>query len=117
MAGRLSDLTRALTNKQPVAIGSYERSAEELKWAIDRNYIHIKFIKARFEMGVQLIQSQCEYGNGDFEKASGKIHLVGALILKYDKVKLVADIDLATCEGTGYLIPLNDEEWDKIWED
>ena len=36
------------------------------------------------------------------------------LTLNYDKVKCVADIDLSTLEGKGYLVPVSDEEYVKI---
>lgn len=32
----------------------------------------------------------------------------------YDKVRCVADIDLSTCEGKGYLVPVSDEEYEEI---
>lgn len=40
----------------------------------------------------------------DFEAGTGSVHLVGGLTLNYDKVQLVADIDLASLKGTGHLV-------------
>jgi hypothetical protein len=39
---------------------------------------------------------------------------MGSLILNYDKVRCAADIDLATCEGVGYLEPVSDKEYERI---
>lgn len=49
---------------------------------------------------------QTRLDGADFEGGTGNVHLVGSLTLNYDKVELVADIDLASLKGTGYLVPV-----------
>jgi len=47
---------------------------------------------------------QTRLDGADFESGTGSVRLVGNLTLNYDKVQLVADIDLASLKGTGYLV-------------
>jgi MbtH protein len=47
---------------------------------------------------------QTRLDGADFEGGTGTVHLVGSLTLNYDKVQLVADIDLASLRGTGHLV-------------
>ncbi|WP_038296494.1 MULTISPECIES: hypothetical protein [Nostocales] len=42
----------------------------------------------------------------DFDNQKGNVHLVGNLTLNYVKVRCVADINLETLEGKGYLEPI-----------
>jgi hypothetical protein len=37
---------------------------------------------------------------------TGRVHLEGELTLDYVKVRCIADIDLQTFKGEGYLIPV-----------
>jgi hypothetical protein len=47
---------------------------------------------------------QTRLEGADFASATGSVHLVGSLTLNYDKVQLVADIDLGSLKGTGHLV-------------
>lgn len=103
----MDELLLKLTKTQPVETARPEKTAKALKECVDRNYVHVMFKKTGTEVGVQLNRGDCRLEGGDFEKATGVVHLVGNLILNYDKVRCVADIDLATCEGEGYMEPLS----------
>ena len=83
-----------------------EKTVKLFKEAIDRGYVHIKFIKTKggTELGVRLDRDLCNLNEADVENGSGSVHLEGGLTLDYVKVKCVADLDLATLEGTGYLV-------------
>jgi uncharacterized protein YbdZ (MbtH family) len=83
-----------------------ERTTKALRDAIDRNYVHIKFTDTRggTELGIRLDGDNCDFSAGDFDNASGKIHVEGGLTLDYVKVKCIADLDLSTLEGTGHLV-------------
>jgi hypothetical protein len=76
-----------------------------LKDAIDRNYVHVKFTdtKGGTELGVRLDKDACNFSNADFEGGTGMIHVEGELTLDYVRVRCIADVDLATLEGTGHL--------------
>jgi hypothetical protein len=55
------------------------------------------------ELGVRLDREACDFSKADFDQGSGMVHIEGNLTLDYVKVRCVADIDLATLEGTGHL--------------
>jgi uncharacterized protein YbdZ (MbtH family) len=82
-----------------------EKSVNLLKDAIDRNYVHVKFTdtKGGTELGVRLDKDACNFSNADFEGGTGMIHVEGELTLDYVRVRCIADVDLATLEGTGHL--------------
>ena len=83
-----------------------EKTVKLFKEAIERNYVHIKFTNTRggTELGVRLDRDVCDFSNADFESGTGTVHVEGGLKLDYVKVKCIADIDLATLQGTGYLV-------------
>ena len=83
-----------------------EKDVAELKAAIDRTYVHIKFTETRggTVLGVRLDREACDFSQADFENGSGSVHLEGALTLNYVKVKCVADLDLPSLEGRGHLV-------------
>lgn len=83
-----------------------EKTMKIFKEAIARDYVHIKFTKTKggSELGVRLDRDSCDFSKADFEDGSGTVHLEGRLTLDYVKVKCIADVDLATLEGTGHLM-------------
>lgn len=82
-----------------------EKTGQALKEAIDRGYVHIKFVdtKGGTELGVRLNSNLIDIGRADFANRAGTIHLVGGLTLNYVTVQCVADIDLHTMQGQGHL--------------
>lgn len=110
----MNELVERLTKEQPVETARPEKTAKALKECVDRDYVHVMFKNTGTEVGVQLDRKDCKFGEGNFEKSEGSVHLVGGLILNYDKVRCIADINLATCEGTGRLEPVSDEEYERI---
>ena len=110
---KLNDLVERLTKEHDVECARPEKNAEALKECIDRDYVHVMFKETGTELGVQLYRAECNL-DADYGNEKGKVHLVGGLTLNYDKVKCVADIDVSTCEGSGYLVPVGDEEYKEI---
>lgn len=110
----MNELVERLTKEQPVETARPEKTAKALKECIDRDYVHVMFKNTGTEVGIQLDRRDCKFDEGNFEEAKGMVHLVGGLILNYDKVRCVADIDLSTSEGTGKLEPVSDEEYDEL---
>jgi hypothetical protein len=100
-------VTRLCDGSHPVAISLRpERTALALKQRIEQyGFVHIKFTDTRggTELGVRLDKEACNLGVADFEQSRGRITLVGRLRLNYVSVDCVAEIDLSTLEGTGYL--------------
>jgi hypothetical protein len=111
---KLNELVERLTKEQEVEAARPEKTAKALKECIDRDYVHVMFKKTGTEVGVQLDRRDCNFSEADFDKGKGKVHLVGGLILNYDKVRCIADIDLETLEGKGRLEPVSDEEYELI---
>ncbi len=113
MKKQLNDLVELLSKEQDIECSRPKKTIDSLKQCIDCNYVHIMFKSTGTELGVQLHLPDCLV-NADYQNEKGEVHLVGGLILNYDKVKCVADIDLSTCDGKGYLVPISDEEYEKI---
>ena len=86
-----------------------EKTVKALKECIDRGYVHIKFTETKggTELGLKLDRQASDLSKADFDKETGNVYLVGNLILNYVRVQCVADIDLKTLEGEGYLVPLD----------
>ncbi|RPI77064.1 MAG: MbtH domain protein [Desulfobacteraceae bacterium] len=86
----------------PIVTQRY-KTVEELKQAIDRGYVLIKFTDTRggTELGVRLDQQRSDWSKADFAKATGTAHLAGDLTLNYVKVRCVADVDLSVLAGAG----------------
>lgn len=102
----MNELVERLTNgPQPIVAGR-SASSRELREQIERGFVLLKFTDTRggTELGSRLDKQQTRLDGADFENGTGHVHLVGSLTLNYDKVQLVADIDLASLQGTGYLV-------------
>jgi hypothetical protein len=110
----MNELVERLTKEQPVETARPEKTAKALKECVDRDYVHVMFKKTGTELGVQLDRTDCDFTKADFENAKGNVRLSGGLILNYDKVRCVADIDLTKCEGKGHLEPVSDEEYERL---
>ncbi|MBN2416247.1 MbtH domain protein [bacterium] len=107
----MNELVSRLSKPQLVETLRPDKTAKELKYCVDRGYVYVMFKNTGTEVGIQLDKRDCQFENGDFQKGIGVVHLIGGLILNNDKVRCVADIDLAFCEGIGYLEPVSDEEY------
>lgn len=106
----MNELVKRLSEgEHPVTAGGPEPSAEKLQQEIGREYVHIKFTatKGGTDLGVRLDKSASQV-EADFENAKGSVHLEGTLTLNYVPVRCVADIDLATLDGKGHLVILEE---------
>jgi len=87
---------------------------EDLKAAIDRDYVHVKFTETKggTELGFRLDKEYTDLSKGDFEKGTGTVRLAGNLNLDGVDVRCEADLDLSTPElkGTGHLVILEKKE-------
>lgn len=103
----MNELTERLaTGDHPVTVGGPQPSLEDLKNRIDEiGWVHIKFTGTRggTDLGIRLDREATDLSKADFEKGTGTIHVEGNLTLNYDPVRLFADIDLSTLDGTGHL--------------
>lgn len=91
----------------PVTLGGPTPSVAELKKRIEEiGYVFIKFTGTRggTDLGVRVDKAATNLQQADFERATGAVHVEGTLTLNYVPVRCVADIDLATLNGTGHLV-------------
>ena len=109
----MNDLVQRLTEEQPIeAVLRPEPTAAALKAAVDRGYVHVKFVDTRggTELGVRLDPEATDAAGADFEAGAGSLKIVGELTLDYTRVRLHGTLDLASLKGTGRLEPLGDVE-------
>ncbi len=101
----MDELVQRLSEGDHPVITQRYKSTEELKQAIDRGYVLVKFTDTRggTELGVRLDNALTDLSQADWEQSTGTIHLAGNLTLNYVKIRCVADVDVAALEGKGHL--------------
>lgn len=106
----MSELVEKLSQGDHAVI--YPGTAEELKSAIDRGYVHVKFSETRggTELGFQLDREASDLSSGKFAEGSGQIRVAGRLNLDGVDVRCVADVDLESLQGKGRLELLEESE-------
>ncbi len=109
----MNNLVRVLLKKQPVDFESRSSSMAE----IQERLIEMKFVFVTFtqtnggtELGINVDLDLTKINNANFDKEIGAIHLVGTCKLNYQEVRCIADIDLSTKKGFGYLEILDEKE-------
>lgn len=83
----------------------------ELKEAIERKYVHVLFTETRggTELGFQLDEARSDLSGANWDAGEGSVHLEGELKLDGVRVRCVADLDLATVEGRGRLVVVEEQ--------
>jgi hypothetical protein len=103
----MNELVKKLsTGDHPVeASVGRDKTVENLRAAIDREYVHVRFTGTRggTDLGFKLDKRFSDLAQADFEAKSGHVKLCGELTLDYERVRCIAQIDLATLEGSGHL--------------
>jgi len=102
---------RLSTGDHPVTVGGPQPSLSELQKRIEEmGYVFIKFTGTRggTDLGVRLDRAATNLAGADFAQGAGTVHLEGTLTLNYVKIRCIADIDLATLNGTGHLVILEE---------
>jgi hypothetical protein len=102
---------RLAEGEHPVTVGGPKPSLEEFQRRVtDMGYVFIKFTGTRggTDLGVTVDKEAIDLSQADFVQRLGTVHVEGTLTLNYVKVRCVADIDLATLNGTGHLVVLEE---------
>lgn len=103
----MNDLVRKLSEGEHPLEASVrpEKTVEGFKAAIDRGYVHVRFTQTRggTELGFPVDKERSDLSGADFEGKSGTIKLCGKLVLDYEPVRCIAEIDLKTLDGRGHL--------------
>lgn len=105
----MSELVQRLMTEQPVEVSlSPDATADALKAAMDRGYVHVRFTGTRgqTELGVRLDRERTDLSAADFSRPAGTVKIVGKLTLDYVPVAFQGTIDLTTLAGTGRLEPV-----------
>ena len=108
----INELVQRLSEgKHEVVIGHRDEPYEEIKQRIDDGYIHIKFTQTKggTELGINVDLNNTNLKELDFHKQGGMLHIEGTTNLNYNMVRCIADIDLATKKGEGYLQVIAEE--------
>lgn len=96
--------------KHDVEIGLRpEKSVRLFKEAVDRDFVHIRFTRTQggTELGFRLDRTASDFSAANFESGQGTAHIEGNLTLDSVRVRCIADINLETLEGTGYLVKVD----------
>jgi Core binding factor beta subunit len=94
------------TGDHPVVVGGPNATLEELRKRFeDMGYVFVKFTGTRggTDLGFELDREASDASAANFDEGKGTLHVEGLLVLNYEPVRVIADIDLATLEGTGRL--------------
>jgi hypothetical protein len=100
----IDELVESLSSaKHKVIIGERNESYEEMKERINDGFFHIKFTETRggTELGISIDKSKTNINEIDLE--TGLLHIEGTTNLNYNDVRLIADINMKSKSGEGYL--------------
>jgi hypothetical protein len=102
----MNELTERLTVDQEIILGGPDPTVGELRERTsEMGYMLVKFTKTRggTELGFPLDREATDLSGANFDEGTGTVHVEGHLVLNDDPVRCIADIDLATLEGSGRL--------------
>lgn len=104
----MNELVKRLSQgNHSVTVGGPIPSLEEFWQRVtDMGYVFIKFTDTRggTDLGVRVDKSATDLSRADFVQRQGLAHVEGTLTLNYVAVRCIADINLATLDGTGHLV-------------
>jgi pentose-5-phosphate-3-epimerase len=109
----MDELTQRLAAEQSVTVGGSKPSIDDLRNRIEKiGTVLIKFTETRggTDLGVQIDGAATNSTAANFDEGTGTVHVEGTLILNDDPVRCIADIDLATLNGTGRLVVVKESE-------
>lgn len=108
----MNDLVQRLSEgNHAVTVGGPQPTLKEFQKRVeDMGYVFIKFTETRggTDLGVRVDKSATDLRQANFEQETGVVHVEGTLTLNYVKVRCIADIDLATLQGRGRLVALEE---------
>jgi hypothetical protein len=102
----MNELTERLTVEQPIVMGGADPTVKELRERTgEMGYMLVKFTQTRggTELGFPLDRDATDLSAANFDEGTGTVHVEGYLNLNDDPVRCIANIDLATLNGTGQL--------------
>lgn len=100
-------ISRLSAGTHPVRIGGSTRTTEQLRERLlDVAHVLVLFTGTRggTDLSFPVDAEGTDLSNVDFELARGVAHIEGTLTLDHVRVRCVADIDVASLEGSGRLV-------------
>jgi hypothetical protein len=85
-----------------------EKTVQRLRESLDRTHVYVKFTATRggTELGLRVDPTMTDLSQADFDKQSGTVHVVGTVTLNDVPLRCIADVDLGTFDGFGYVQPI-----------
>jgi hypothetical protein len=106
-SGSLDNLVQCLSKGcHPVAVGGPKPSLTTFRNSIeDMGYVLIKFTGTHggTDLGMWIDINSTDLKHAHFDRHTGIAHVEGTLILNNINLRCIADIELATLQGTGRL--------------
>ncbi len=103
---RVDRLVKKLsTGTHPVLFEPKTTTLNEVKQRLNQGFVFVRFAETQggTELGITVDNALTSLQDANFEMGSGTLHVAGTCTLNFQKVRCVADIDLATRHGIGYL--------------
>jgi hypothetical protein len=96
---------RLSKGEHPVVFDQRTKDIKEVKERLENGFVFVTFTQTAggTELGINVDNKLTNINNADFIKGKGTIHLEGTCKLNYHKVQCIADVDLETREGKGFL--------------
>lgn len=108
----MDELVQRLTQgEHPITVGGTLPTLEDFQERVEKmGYVFLKFTETRggTDLGVRVDRQATNLSQANFEQRSGVAHVEGTLTLNYVRVRCIADVDLATLEGRGHLMVLEE---------
>ena len=98
-------VARLSKGKHKIVFEQRTKGIEEVKERLENGFIFVTFTQTAggTELGINLDKKSIDLNCADFIEGKGKVHLEGTCTLNYHKARCIADVDLETREGQGYL--------------
>lgn len=109
----MNELTERLSVEQPVVVGGPAPALDDFRRRLlEIGTVFIRFTETRggTDLSVKVDRDACDTSAADFEAGAGTLHVEGTLTLNGDRVRCIADIDLAGLKGTGRLEVVREPE-------
>jgi|SRR5581483_2292624 len=104
----MDELVKFLSEGHHKVRADRAKTPEDFRRSLDDGFVLVRFTETRggTTLGVRLDKSRCELGEAG---SSNTVKLVGTLVLNYNEIELIADIDPTTLEGSGFVKLIADE--------
>lgn len=99
------------TGRHPILFEPRTNELSEIQERLADGFVFVKFTETTggTELRINLNTQLSRLNQADFLLGKGMLHLVGDCELNFEKICCVADIDLATRQGNGYLQPIQEQ--------